>query len=53
MIENLYLAALARRPTDAEARRLAGYAAKAGSPADAYGDVLWALLNSSEFAMVR
>lgn len=53
VIESLYLATLSRRPTDAEAKRLAAYAAKAGSPADAYGDVLWALLNSSEFAMVR
>jgi hypothetical protein len=52
-VETLYLATLARRPTTAEAGRLADYVSKATTPAEAYGDILWALLNSSEFAMVR
>lgn len=51
--EKLYLAALSRRPTAAETKRLTDYAAKASTAAEAHGDILWALLNSSEFAMVR
>jgi hypothetical protein len=53
VVEKLYLATLSRRPTEAEAKKLTGYMAKAGTPAEACGDILWALLNSSEFAMVR
>jgi len=53
VVETLYLATLSRRPTPAEAGRVAAYVARAATPAEAYGDVLWALLNSSEFAMVR
>ncbi len=51
--EAIYLAALSRRPTAAEVAKLNQYVAKAGSPAEAYGDILWAVLNSSEFAMVK
>jgi hypothetical protein len=50
-VEKLYLTTLARRPTADEAKRLTEYAAK--NPVDGYADVLWALLNSSEFCMVR
>ena len=50
-VEKLYLTTLARRPTADEAERLAEYVAK--NPADGYADVLWAILNSSEFAMIR
>jgi hypothetical protein len=53
VIEKLYLAALARRPTEAELARLTRYVAQARNPAEAYGDVLWAVLNSSEFTMVK
>jgi len=53
VIEKLYLATLSRRPTDAEVKKLTDYSAKAGGPAEACGDILWVLLNSSEFAMVR
>jgi hypothetical protein len=53
VVEKLYLATLSRRPTEAEAKKLADYVAKAGSPTEAYGDILWALVNSSEFTMVR
>jgi hypothetical protein len=52
VIDRLYLAALARRPTPAETRMLLAYVEKQGArPRPAYGDILWALLNSSEFAL--
>jgi hypothetical protein len=53
VIESIYLAALSRRPTDGEVAKLTAYVSKAATPAEGYGDVLWAVLNSSEFAMVR
>jgi hypothetical protein len=49
-LEQLYLATLARRPTPEENRRLLQYVDKHGPP-QAYSDALWALLNSSEFAL--
>ncbi len=52
VIEQIYLTTLSRRPTAAEAARLDAYVAEhKGEPRQAYGDVLWALLNSSEFAL--
>jgi hypothetical protein len=48
-IEKLYLATLSRRPTVAETAKLTGYVG--GHSADSYGDILWALLNSSEFGL--
>jgi hypothetical protein len=53
VITRLYLASLSRRPTAAETDRLTEYVKKASNPMDAYGDVLWALLNSSEFVMIK
>ncbi len=51
-IETLFLATLSRRPTADESQRLGEYVqANQGTPAKAYGDVLWALLNSSEFTL--
>lgn len=50
-IERLYLGTLSRRPTAAESQKLVGYASKAGDVKTAYGDILWALLNSSEFTL--
>jgi hypothetical protein len=51
-IETIYLTALARRPTAAEMNRLTTYVNRPGStPRVAYGDILWALLNSSEFVL--
>lgn len=51
-IERIYLAALSRRPTAAEFERLTTYVTRAETtPRTAYGDVLWALLNSSEFVL--
>jgi hypothetical protein len=49
VIEQLYLSALARRPTAAERQRLTTYVSER-DPRTGYGDILWALLNSSEFA---
>jgi hypothetical protein len=52
IIEQLYLATLSRRPTPAETQRLASHVHKHGADArKAYRDILWALLNSSEFAL--
>ena len=51
-VEHLYLTALSRRPTAEEAARLNAYIDKRKSdPRPAYADILWALLNSSEFAL--
>jgi hypothetical protein len=51
-LEALFLATLSRRPTAAEVGRLEGYLRDNRSdPARAYGDILWALLNSAEFAL--
>lgn len=51
-IERLYLTALARRPTTQEMERLNKYLARPGmTPRTANGDILWSLLNSSEFVL--
>jgi hypothetical protein len=51
-IERIYLTALARRPTASELERLTKYVNRPGSTArTSYGDILWALLNSSEFVL--
>jgi hypothetical protein len=51
--EAIYLAALSRRPTTDEVTRLKEYVAKVETLNEAYGDILWAVLNSSEFTTVR
>ncbi len=51
VIERLYLMTVARRPTEAETKRLTEYLAKAPDARSGYGDILWVLLNSSEFAL--
>jgi hypothetical protein len=52
VIEQLYVATLARRPSAEETKRLTGYVEKhRGEPRQAYGDIVWAVLNSSEFAL--
>lgn len=51
-VETLYLATLARKPTEAESKRLVEYVDRGGAERDAskaLADVLWAILNSSEF----
>ncbi len=53
-IEALYLAALSRKPKDAELQRLKAYVVSGGpanNPNQALADVFWALLNSSEFLL--
>ena len=52
-IERIYLAALSRRPTSEEKKTLTEYVNKSNTRASAYGDILWAVLNSSEFTLVR
>ena len=51
-VEQIYLTALSRRPTKEEKDKLLAYVGKVGVT-DAYGDILWAALNSSEFRMNR
>jgi hypothetical protein len=51
-VERIYLTALSRRPTAEETKELADYVGRVGAPA-AHGDILWAVLNSSEFTLVR
>jgi hypothetical protein len=52
VITQLYLATLARRPTPPELERLTAHVAKAGDqPRTAYADVLWILVNCSEFTV--
>jgi hypothetical protein len=53
-LTDLYLAALSRRPTPDELKRLRDYVATGGPAHDrkaALADVFWALLNSGEFVM--
>jgi hypothetical protein len=51
-IERLFLATLSRRPTASESARLEKYfQANNSDPAKAYDDILWVLLNSSEFTL--
>lgn len=51
--ERIYLAALSRKPTDAEVKRLNTYVEKAATKAEAYADILWVVMNSSEFTMIK
>jgi hypothetical protein len=54
VIENLFLATLSRRPTSAELTRMLRHTREqATDPQAAYRDILWALLNSSEFVANR
>ena len=49
----VYLRTLARKPTDREAAKGLAYVKKVGSRAEAFEDILWALLNSTEFQTKR
>ena len=54
IIDNLYLAVLSRRPSKPEQQRIAAYLAKnKDNRREGLAGVLWALLNSSEFALNR
>jgi Protein of unknown function (DUF1549)/Protein of unknown function (DUF1553) len=48
-ITRLYLMTVSRRPRPAELDRLTRFIKEQGSKPDVYGDILWALLNSTEF----
>ena len=52
-VETLFLATVARQPTDEEAKAMIGLLDEAGKEERlvALGDILWAILNSSEFAL--
>jgi hypothetical protein len=52
-LDQLYLAALSRLPTAEEKRSLTDYVNKSGTRMAAYGDILWAIMNSSEFTLIR
>ncbi|HEV3262141.1 MAG TPA: DUF1549 domain-containing protein [Gemmataceae bacterium] len=49
----LYTRTLARKPTDRELKKCRDYIARAGERAEAFEDILWALLNSTEFQTKR
>jgi len=49
VVEYLYMATLSRRPTPAELERRVAYVTRQSDARAAYGDLTWALLNSSEF----
>ncbi|HWG47962.1 MAG TPA: DUF1549 and DUF1553 domain-containing protein [Gemmataceae bacterium] len=52
IVEHLYLTTLSRRPTPHELDRTLALVRKYhDEPRQAYGDILWALLNSSEFTL--
>lgn len=53
IVEAMFLATLSRRPTPAETTQMTAYVAKAATPAEGYNDLLWVILNSSEFSMIR
>ncbi len=54
IVEALYLKALSRRPTSEEMNRIAHFMQKnSDDKRQAYAGVLWALVNSSEFALNR
>ena len=53
VIEKLYLTALSRRPTSEELTKLLNYTKNQSDNATAYSDILWALINSSEFSLNR
>ncbi|MGL4423872.1 MAG: DUF1549 and DUF1553 domain-containing protein [Gemmataceae bacterium] len=50
-IENLFLTCLTRQPTAAEVERFTKHVSGAATTTEAYSDILWVLLNSSEFTL--
>ncbi|MBW3541835.1 MAG: DUF1553 domain-containing protein [Planctomycetes bacterium] len=53
IVEELYVAALSRPPSDAEREACRQFLAEASSPQECYEDLLWALVNSKQFLFVR
>jgi hypothetical protein len=52
-LEALYLRVLARRPSAREVEVCAGYRARVGNRTEAFEDILWNLINSTEFMSRR
>jgi hypothetical protein len=52
-IRAVYMKALARRPTNREVARCREHIRGAGSRAEAFEDILWALINSTEYQTQR
>ncbi|MFO0871083.1 MAG: DUF1553 domain-containing protein [Pirellulales bacterium] len=50
-LEELFLATLTRRPTDAERAACERFVSAANTPAEGWRDVLWSLLNTREFLL--
>lgn len=51
VVRSLFLAVLSRRPGKSEERAFTGYLRSQGSTQETYEDLMWALINSSEFLM--
>jgi hypothetical protein len=51
VLEKLFVATLSRRPTAAEIQRYTDYVGRQDTARAGYSDILWALLNSSEFGL--
>ena len=52
-LRSLYTRTLARKPTDRELEKCKEYIARAADRAEAFEDILWVLLNSTEFQTKR
>src|SRR5262249_30164241 len=52
-IRMVYLRTLARKPTDRELTKCRDYIKKTGNRSEAFEDILWALINSTEFQTKR
>lgn len=50
ILDNLYIRTLARKPTEAERKKMNSLIATAPADRKTYDDILWALLNSTEFS---
>ena len=53
IVEELYLATLARMPTTGEQKACQEFLEQSPSPKECYEDLLWALLNSKQFLFIR
>jgi len=52
-LELIFLSAMSRRPTPKEAARCAAYVSQKGNKRETYEDIMWSLLNSSEFFFIH
>jgi len=50
-VEHLYLAGLSRKPSGTELEKMTAYVKHQNQPRQGYADLLWAMLNSSEFTL--